>query len=252
MKKITGLLALVLISTVTFAQNNALDKHFSNYQQNEDFTKVNVSGKMFQLAAFVEVEDEDIAEIKDFASGVDALKMLIGHEIGNGYSKYNDALSKVQRDYDELMSVDDKNGKFTFFINERNGIVNEFLVVGAADSMLCLISMTGHIDLKKLGNISQKIQADGFNYIGKMNENGANKIKMYPNPAVSSGNVSLDIPEELNGADLRIYNTSGQLMKSDKVLGGSMTVSLTDLKPGQYILDFVKGDTSIKKKLVIK
>ncbi|MFK7757669.1 MAG: DUF4252 domain-containing protein [Flavobacteriales bacterium] len=251
MKKIIGIVAIALISTTTYAQSNALDKYFSNYQENENFTKVNVSGKMFEMASFLETTDEDINEITEFASGVKSLRMLIGHEIGDGFGKYTRALNKVKNNYEELMAVDDKDGKFTFFIDENNGVVSEFVVVGAADSMLCLVSLTGQIDLKKLGNISRKIQTEGFDYIGKMNANGASKIKLYPNPSTPGGTINLELPEDLNGADLKVYSTSGKVVRTEKVLGSSMTLDLDGLESGSYVLDFTKGDISIKKKLMV-
>lgn len=253
MKKTIGIIAMamIMISTGAYAQSNAIDKYFSNYNENEQFTKVNVSGKMFELAAFLETEDEDVQEVKEFASGIHALKMLFGHEINNGFEKYSSAVSKVESDFEELMSVDDKEGKVTFFINEHNGVVEEFVVVGAADSSLCLISIIGELDLKKLGAITKKIQTEGFEYIGKMDANGASQIKLYPNPSSIGGSISLEIPEELNGADLSIYSADGRVVRSEKVLGTSMTIDLNGMKSGTYVLDFMKGDTSIKKKLFV-
>ena len=251
MKRIIGIVAIALISASTYAQTNALEKYFSTYQQDEDFTKVNISGKMFDLASFLETEDEDIQEFKDLVSGVESLKMIMNNQIGNSFGKYKSAVGKVQNDFEELMSVDDKDGKVTFFINERNGIVRELLAVAAGDSTLCIVSVIGNIDLKKLGAISKKIQTDGFEFMDKIEKNGASDVKVYPNPASRDGEVRIDIPKELDGAQINIYSSNGSVVKTLKASGSSMTVPLGDFKSGQYFVEFLKGGTSIKKKLFV-
>ena len=251
MKRIIGIVAIALISASTYAQTNALDKYFSTYQQDEDFTKVNISGKMFDLASFLETDNEDIQEFKDLVSGVESLKMLMNNEVGNSFDKYKSAVGKVQRDFEELMSVDDKDGKVTFFINERNGIVRELLAVAAGDSALCIVSVIGNIDLKKLGAISKKIQTDGFEFMDKIEKNGASEVKVYPNPASRDGEVRIDIPEELDGAQISIFSSNGTVVKTLKASGSSMRVPLGDFKSGQYIVELRKGGTSIKKKLFV-
>ena len=85
MKKIIGIVVIALMSASTYAQTDALDKYFSNYQQDENFTKVNISGKMFDLASFLESDDNDVQEFKDLVSGVESLKMLMNNEIGNSF-----------------------------------------------------------------------------------------------------------------------------------------------------------------------
>jgi len=207
---------------------------------------------MFELIGFMESDDEDIKEVQEFTSGVESLRMLFGHEISNGFNKYDQAISQVENDYEELMSVDDKDGKVTFYIDEADGIVSEFVVVGAADSALCLISMVGELDLKKLGEISQKIQADGFDYIGKMSENGANEVKIYPNPSSSGASINIDIPAELEGASVRVINTSGQEVKNTIINRSGQSISLSGLPKGNYVVEFLKGDVSIKKKVTIQ
>ncbi len=252
MKNIISIIALAFVSFSLTAQQNALDKYFTNYQSDEDFTKVTVSGKMFELIGFMETDDEDIKEVQEFTSGVESLRMLFGHEITKGFNKYDQAINKVKNDYEELMSIDDKEGKVTFYIDEKDGIVSEFVVVGAADNALCLISMVGQIDLKKLGDISKKIQADGFDYIGKMSENGANKVKVYPNPLVSGGTVNVEIPQELEGADIQILNISGQEVRNLRAKGTTESISLNGLKSGNYIINITKDGVSIKKKITIQ
>ena len=149
------------------------------------------------------------------------------------------------------MSVDDKDGKATFFINEKNGIVREFVAVAAGDSALCIVSVMGNIDLKKLGAISRKLQTEGFQFMDKMEQNGASEVKVYPNPASKDGEVLIDIPAELDGAQINFYSANGSIVKTLKASGSTITVGLGDFKSGQYFIELKKDGTSIKKKLFV-
>ena len=249
MKKVFGIVAMAIFSLAAVAQNNALDKYFTQYQGDEDFSKVSISGKVFEMTAYLETDDADIEEVKEFASGIEGLKMLIGENVDENFSKYNAAAIKVAKSYEELMSVDDKDGKFTFYIDERNGVVKEFVVVATVENNLVLVSLVGKMDLRQLSKISQKINNEGFDYIGKMNDHGANKIKVYPNPVAEGSLIDVEVPGELNGAKLTIYDMNGKVVKSEKITSTKMSVSVNAMSKGQYILEFIKGDSSIKKKL---
>jgi len=251
MKKILGIFALVLLSSGLIAQNNAIEKHFSEFQGDENWSRISVSGKVFEMTAYIDSEDEDLEEIKEFASGVEGLKVIFNDQLSNVKGMYPNACKKISRDYEELMSVDDKDGKFTFYIDERNGVVNEFVVVGTEDSLLVVVSLVGKMDLKQLSNISRKVQMDGLDYIGKMNDNGANKIKIYPNPATEGSIIDVEIPNELDGAELNMYDMNGKRVKSQKITSGKVSIPLNNISSGTYIMEFIKGDSSIKKKINI-
>ena len=70
MKKIVYSLILILTANIVNAQENAVSKYFSDYSSNEDFTKISISGAMFQLATHIEVEDADEEELKDAISKI--------------------------------------------------------------------------------------------------------------------------------------------------------------------------------------
>ncbi len=251
MKKILGIFALVLLSSGLIAQDNAIGKYFTEFQGDENWSKISISGKVFEMTAYIESDDKDLEEIKDFASGVKGLKVIFNDQLANAKSMYPNACKKVANDYEELMSVDDKDGKFTFYIDERNGVVNEFVVVGTEDSLLAVVSVVGKMDLKQLSNISKKVQMEGFDYVNKMNDNGANKIKIYPNPVAEGSIVDVEIPNELDGAELNIYDMRGKRIKSQKITSNKVSIPLNNVSSGTYIMEFVKGDSSIKKKLNI-
>lgn len=251
MKKIFGLAIMAIMTTSLLAQNNAIEKYFSQYKGDENWSKISVSGKVFEMTAYIDSEDEDLQEIKDFASGVEGLKVIFNDQLESGFGLYPEACRKVASSYEELMSVDDKEGKFTFYVDERRGVVKEFVVVGAGDSLMAVVSLVGDMDLKQLSNISRKIQMDGFDYVNKMNENGANKIKIYPNPVSQGSLIDVEIPNELNGAELNIYDLNGKLVKSQQITSNKMSIPLNEAKSGTYIMEFRKGDASIKKKLTI-
>ena len=251
MKKILGIIAVVLLTSGITAQENAIDKYFSQYQGDENWSKVSVSGKVFELTAYIESEDDDIEEIKEFASGIQSLKVIFNDKLTSGFAQYKEGRNKIAQSYEELMSVDDKDGKFTFYIDERNGVVKEFVVLGSHDSTLAVVSLQGRMDLRQLSSISKKIQMDGFDYVNKMNEKGANKIKIYPNPAAEGSIIDVEIPDELNGAEINIYDMNGKKVRSQQINNSKMSIPLGNIGSGTYIMEFIKGESSIKKKISV-
>ena len=59
------------------AQNDVVTKLFNDYYDDENFTKVSVSSKMFELFTNIEAGDEDEEEILDAISKLKGLKVII-------------------------------------------------------------------------------------------------------------------------------------------------------------------------------
>jgi hypothetical protein len=96
MKKIIITICAIAFVGILTAQN-VIDTHFRNLKEQAEVTKVHVTGKMFELAAYIDNEekDPDIAEFKKFASTIDEFNMIVADEIKDSDSKYKSALRKL-------------------------------------------------------------------------------------------------------------------------------------------------------------
>src|SRR5690606_14916271 len=125
MKKIILVLIICAANIVAAkAQNDVITKLFRNYYDDESFTKVSVSSKMFNLFTKIEPGDENEKEILDAISKLEGLKVLAADSIGNSKKLYDEVVKKVSSNgYEELMEVKDAQEDMKFMIRENGGTI---------------------------------------------------------------------------------------------------------------------------------
>lgn len=169
MKKIIALLIIMAVGTGVYAQGESVSKFFAKYATDESFTTATISSKMFSLITNMDIEDEEDKEIVDAISKLKGLKVLGKENSSDARSLYKEAYALVAgKDYEELMSVRDKDKDMKFFIRESSGKVNELvMVMGGADDFM-LLSIFGEIDLKAISKIGRKMNVDGLEQLEKI------------------------------------------------------------------------------------
>ena len=153
---------LIVCSFSTQAQNNAIDKYYAQYADDERFTKVSISSKMFSLFTNFNLEDESEQQVVETISKLKGLKMLIGNEIENAHSIYGDVISKPSKQMEELMTVEKKDQELIFFISETNGTISELLMCSYESQNVIILSLIGDIDLQEIAELSSKMDIEGF------------------------------------------------------------------------------------------
>ena len=163
MKFLSFVFALFL-STSLFAQEDAISKYFSKYVDNEDFTVVYVSGKMFELINKMELDfDDDEAEaVLSVVKDLKGLRILTTENDGLRY--YKEALQIINtKQYETLMTVREGKSENVQFLIKDNGsdIINELLLlVGGEDDEFVLISFIGQIDLNEVGKLAKAFEGE--------------------------------------------------------------------------------------------
>src|SRR5690349_25102223 len=116
MKQIVVGAVLMLSSFSTFAQGDAITKFFSKYQNDETFSQVTISSKMFSMMMNMEVEDQEDQEVINAISKLKGLRILAKDETRDGRVLYKEALAMIpSKEYEELMSVRDEDKDMKFF-----------------------------------------------------------------------------------------------------------------------------------------
>lgn len=82
-----------------------------------------------------------------------------------------------------------------------------------------------------------------------INENGAEKIKVYPNPAQDC--VTLTIPQNFTNAQLSIYNLTGQLLMQKQIAQPNQQIPITELSNGMYIFVVQNGERVIGRQRMV-
>ena len=171
MKKIIAALVFVFAYGFSFGQQDAIDKYFSKYKDNDDFTVVYISPKMFSMISKLDDDDLD-DDMRDAIKGVRSLKILTTDR--DGIKFYKEAKSLINTsEYEVLMTVRDDDSDIEFLVkdSEDGNVVNELLLlVGSVDDFV-LLSFFGDIHLDKLSKLAESIEIDGMEHLDKLDDN---------------------------------------------------------------------------------
>lgn len=144
---------------------NAIDKYFSQYVDDNNFTVVYISPKMFQMLDKLKLdgmEDADEKAVLDIAKDLRGLRILTTDTNPKGY--YKEAKSKINtKEYEVLMTVRDKDGdNVEFLVKEEPGsngnIISELLLLSGGEDEFVLISFVGKISLDKISRLANSIE----------------------------------------------------------------------------------------------
>lgn len=171
MKKILLTLVITALTLSAYAQGSVVNKYFNQLADNDAFTKVSVSSKMFSLFTELEAGSEAEEEFLKAISKLKGLKVIASDSIGNAAAMYNQAIKDVTAaGYEELMSVKDSEENMKFSIKESGGKIEELLMVVGGKKRFVLLSLYGEIDLKNISKIARSMNVGGLENLSKINE----------------------------------------------------------------------------------
>jgi len=164
MKKISFLFVALLMASFTFAQDNAVSKHFSEYQKNKDFTKVSVTSKMFSLMTEIDAEDPDEKELLEAMAKLKGIKAVVNEKSENSSEMYYKAIETISKDrsYEELMSIEDAEENIMFLVQDNGGVINELLMIVGGNKNFMVMTLYGEIDLSQIAKLSRVMKIQGM------------------------------------------------------------------------------------------
>ncbi len=174
MKKVIIIALMMIAVNGVFAQD-AISKFFSKYQDDESFTQVTVSSKMFSLFTNMEVETPDDKEVLEAISKLKGLRILGKENTSDARKLYKEAFALIpMKEFEELMTVRDKDQDFKFLIKESGGKISELLMImGGADDFM-VMSLFGEIDLKQVSRLGKKMNVGGLEQLEKLDDKKKN------------------------------------------------------------------------------
>ncbi|MDN3204927.1 DUF4252 domain-containing protein [Algoriphagus sediminis] len=167
MKKLTALVPVLLLlwAFQAKAQDDAIQKFFSNYTEDDRFSRVYISPKMMQMAGgFLKnnSEDDESKEVGSIISKIQGIRILSSDEV-DGLKFYEDAMSTLTSNkYEELMDVKDRSSKLKFMVREENGLVKELLMVSGDQEDFALLSMLGSFTYEDLNILAETTEIPGM------------------------------------------------------------------------------------------
>jgi hypothetical protein len=180
MKKIFAFALLMIAAQVTFAQD-AISKFFSKYQNDESFSQVTVSSKMFSMFTNMEVDNKEDQEVLNAISKLKGLRILGKEKTSDAKALYKEAFGLIPtKEFEELMSVRDKDHDMKFLIKESGGKISELVMIMGGSSDFMVMSLFGEIDLKQVSKIGKKMNVDGLQKLENLKDNkGADDKKSH-------------------------------------------------------------------------
>jgi hypothetical protein len=162
MKKIVAIVALMITFNGAFAQD-AISKFFSKYQNDESFTQVNVSSKMFSLFTNMDAETPEDKEVLEAISKLKGLRILHKENTSDARTLYKEAFALIPvKEFEELMSIRDKDNDMKFYIKETGGKISELVMIMGGTDDFMVMSLFGEIDLKQVSRIGRKMDVKGL------------------------------------------------------------------------------------------
>jgi Domain of unknown function (DUF4252) len=170
MKKLV-LGALMMVAVAAQAQNDAIVKFFNKYQSDESFSQVNVSGKMFSMMANLDGDTPENKALIAAISKIRGLKILSKSEARNSRELYKEAMAMIpSNDFEELMTIRDKDKDMKFFTKEAGGKISELVMVMGGNDEFLVMTLFGEIDLKEMSKIGKAVNIDGLNNLEKIKD----------------------------------------------------------------------------------
>lgn len=150
-------------------QTDAIDRFFEAYQDDEDFTMVYVSPKMFGMFAKVAGDELD-TELQNLVKDLKGLKILRTDK--NSSEIYKSALKKLPTNEYELLMTARDDGQNVKILTKTKGddVIEELLLlVGGADEFI-LVSFVGNINLNDLAKVASSLDIDGVKHLEKLGQ----------------------------------------------------------------------------------
>ena len=166
MKNLVVVIAFLLASTVSFAQNTAFDK----YEDNPMIQSVIVNKTMFQMMSKVKVDakDKEMQQYMNLLKKLDNLKVFTTSNAKLGADMKATVNSYLKSNpLEELMRVngDGKNVKIYVKSGANENIVKELLMFvegsNIKDAGTVVLSLTGNFSLDEISMLTEKMNLPG-------------------------------------------------------------------------------------------
>lgn len=168
MKSICSFLAVLFTSLSSFAQEDAITKYFNKFMDDEKFSVVYISPKMFSMVSKIEIEDME-PELQEVIKSMKGLRIL--HTEQNALQYYNEALKTINTsEYELLLTARGEGENVRFMVKDNGDIVEELLMIVGGNENFALLSFIGNIDLKKIGKLAKALDIDNMQYLENLDK----------------------------------------------------------------------------------
>lgn len=174
MKKLTIFFAFFLTSHFGFGQEDAISKFFNKYSDDEKFTNIYISQRMFSMFSEIPV-DENEKDVMEAINSLEGLRILSSDSV-DGMKLYKEAFTTLNaKSFEELMVIRDGNQELKFLIRESGGKIRELLMLSGEEKSFFILSIIGNIDLKQISKLSKTMDVKGMENLDNLKDDKKKK-----------------------------------------------------------------------------
>lgn len=174
MKKLTIFFAFLLTSHFGFGQEDAISKFFNKYSDDEKFTNIYISQRMFSMFSEIPV-DENEKDVMEAINSLEGLRILSSDSV-DGMKLYKEAFTTLNaKSFEELMVIRDGNQELKFLIRESGGKIRELLMLSGEEKSFFILSIIGNIDLKQISKLSKTMDVKGMENLDNLKDDKKKK-----------------------------------------------------------------------------
>lgn len=161
-------LFLVLFLTVTgthlFAQQGSgIDRFFEKYENDQTFTLISVTPKMFSMFSKLDINSNDGKQFLQIVKRIKGLRILAKENTKGGNQLFKEASSLLSKEFEELMTVRDGKDDLRFMVKENaKGNIAELIMLVGSDTEFLAMSLIGDIDLNEISQLANSMNIEGF------------------------------------------------------------------------------------------
>ncbi len=178
MKKWIFVILTMMAAYPVYGQKDPVDRLFEKYGGKDGYTTVYITSKMFSMFSEAQADDP---EFNQMMKNLKSIRILATDESTPPSEKVNfyDEVMKdlPQKEYEELMVVQQKDQKVKFLMKEKEGKVVELLLVVGGKEDNAVIDIRGIIDMKQIAQLSKAINVSGMDELEKLNDQQKTKNK---------------------------------------------------------------------------
>ncbi len=154
------------------AQKDNLNKLFEKYQEAEGVTSIKISKPMFSMLNKLNIDDEELGQIKPLLNKINGLRILIVEKpkvsakpedikLQNQFLKLQGDITSSLKNmkYEELITVNSKDNKIKFLsADATNGILDDLLLSINSEGNTMLLMLDGKISMDDVNNLVNEAQ----------------------------------------------------------------------------------------------
>lgn len=160
MKKIILILTILVAPTLLFA-DSFVTQFINKYsQEDRPLTNVNIGKTMLDKMA-ANTEDE---ELKNAFRELKSIRIISSENAKDSryyFGKANELVKEEFSDYEEMVSVNEKNSRISVWMKREDKNVQELILISLdEESRLSIITVSGKIDFKSISKLSSTLKND--------------------------------------------------------------------------------------------